>query len=395
MPPQPQSLLQQKLGGMEGQLAALRREMELKEEHDKVLKEQVECLAEDTMKELEDKKGEVQSLTHQFDVVTKKYTILTEECEALQHELKTKMREKVSLKPENAERRLKRSQNRQEVQDLYMNTAENLDRIQNELKKKDSDLKTAKEEKRRIGRRATWQKAASQRYQNDKRALKQDKTRLIWELGNLQAVQVLQLKDPTTGHFSRDSVKCIIELIGEHQVSASRCSEVIACVSKHLLKKEIPADQLPSLRTVLRYADKGHVLSKIQLSESLLNADHYDLHTDGTTKCGKKVIGQQMTTSTGQSVACSYSLVATEDTATLLDVTTNLLHELTDVNDQTGSAADDMFRKLLGKLSATMSDRAAVNKYFNNQLNALKKACLLYTSPSPRDRLVSRMPSSA
>ena len=82
MPPQPQSLLQQKLGGMEGQLAALCREMELKEEHDKVLKEQVECLAEDTMKELEDKKGEVQSLTHQFDVVTKKYTILTEECEA-------------------------------------------------------------------------------------------------------------------------------------------------------------------------------------------------------------------------------------------------------------------------------------------------------------------------
>ena len=73
-----------------------------------------------------------------------------------------------------------------------------------------------------------------------------------------------------------------------------------------------------------------------------------------------------MTASTGQSVVCSYSLVATEDTATLLDVTTNLLHELTDVNDQTGSAADDMFKKLLGKLSATMSDRAAANKSFNN-----------------------------
>ena len=196
------------------------------------------------------------------------------------------------------------------------------------------------------------------------------------ELGNLQAVETLQLKDPTTGHFSRDTVKCITELIGEHEVSASRCSDVIACVSKHLLKKEIPADQLPSLRTVLRYADKGHVLSKIQVSESLLNADHYDLHTDGTTKCGKKVIGQQMTTSTGQSVVCGYSLVATEDTGTLLDVTTNLLHELTDVSDQTGSAADDMFKKLLGKLSATMSDRAAVNKSFNNQLNALKKATL-------------------
>ena len=120
MPPKPQSHLQQKLGGMEGQLAALRREIELKEEHDKVLKEQVECLAEDRkklMKELEDKKGEVQSLTHQLDVVTKKYTILTKECEALWHELKTKTREMVSLKPENAKRRLKRSQNRQEVQE--------------------------------------------------------------------------------------------------------------------------------------------------------------------------------------------------------------------------------------------------------------------------------------
>ena len=33
--------------------------------------------------------------------------------------------------------------------------------------------------------------------------------------------------------------------------------------------------------------------------------------------------------------------------------------------------------------------------YLNNMIEALKRACLLYTSPSPRDQRGSRMPSSA
>ena len=119
-----------------------------------------------------------------------------------------------------------------------MDTAENLVRIQNELKKKASNLKTVKEEKKHVDRRATQQIAALQRHLNENRALKQDNTRLIFELGNQQAIEALQLKDPKTGQFSRETVKCIIKLIGEHEVSASRCSEVIACVSKHLLKKK-------------------------------------------------------------------------------------------------------------------------------------------------------------
>ena len=32
---------------------------------------------------------------------------------------------------------------------------------------------------------------------------------------------------------------------------------------------------------------------------------------------------------------------------------------------------------------------------FGNNLKAIARACLLYTSPSPRDGLLSRMPSSA
>ena len=107
-----------------------------------------------------------------------------------------------------------------------MDTAENLVRIQNELKKKASNLKTVKEEKKHVDRRATQQIAALQRHLNENRALKQDNTRLIFELGNQQAIEALQLKDPKTGQFSRETVKCIIKLIGEHEVSASRSSHV-------------------------------------------------------------------------------------------------------------------------------------------------------------------------
>ena len=34
-------------------------------------------------------------------------------------------------------------------------------------------------------------------------------------------------------------------------------------------------------------------------------------------------------------------------------------------------------------------------KAYDNQLSEVMKTCLLYTSPSPRDGLLSRMPSSA
>ena len=39
--------------------------------------------------------------------------------------------------------------------------------------------------------------------------------------------------------------------------------------------------------------------------------------------------------------------------------------------------------------------KAQLEKKLKDSMNALRKACLLYTSPSPRDRTRSRMPSSA
>ena len=54
-----------------------------------------------------------------------------------------------------------------------------------------------------------------------------------------------------------------------------------------------------------------------------------------------------------------------------------------------GETAEQILRKLNKKIKKDYQD---VGKNFAKEA---RKACLLYTSPSPRDGLLSRMPSSA
>ena len=42
-----------------------------------------------------------------------------------------------------------------------------------------------------------------------------------------------------------------------------------------------------------------------------------------------------------------------------------------------------------------LTDKVTISFYIGNAILTLKSTCLLYTSPSPRDRQKSRMPSSA
>ena len=49
---------------------------------------------------------------------------------------------------------------------------------------------------------------------------------------------------------------------------------------------------------------------------------------------------------------------------------------------------------VLAALLFFLTDNRALNDY-EGGLDANEQACLLYTSPSPRDRSLSRMPSSA
>ena len=124
-------------------------------------------------------------------------------------------------------------------------------------------------------------------------------------------------------------MKCVIELIGECEVPGKRCRKVIECMVRHIIGVNIPQSSIPSERSSLRFADRGHVLAKYQAAEHMMN-NSWDLHTDGTSRSHKKYVGQQITTQHG-SMSLGFNPAATEDTQTLMSITVNMLKELIDV----------------------------------------------------------------
>ena len=59
---------------------------------------------------------------------------------------------------------------------------------------------------------------------------------------------------------------------------------------------------------------------------------------------------------------------------------------------QVRTGGDKALRDLVARIEGYVPERFEVSR---RQRTEAAKACLLYTSPSPRDRSVSRMPSSA
>ena len=70
--------------------------------------------------------------------------------------------------------------------------------------------------------------------------------------------------------FTDNIIRCVIQLIGEVNIGASRISQVIQCVSKCLYGRDVCLDDLPSVRSSLRFADRGHVLAQYHVADSIL-----------------------------------------------------------------------------------------------------------------------------
>ena len=86
-----------------------------------------------------------------------------------------------------------------------------------------------------------------------------------------------------------DSIrKTVMKLQGEGNVLATRCSQVIKIVAQNMLNLDFQDSQLPCVQTSLNIADEGHVLSKIQATEKMLETQNFTLHTDGTSRGGEK-----------------------------------------------------------------------------------------------------------
>ena len=173
--------------------------------------------------------------------------------------------------------------------------------------------------------------------------------------------------------YTSDVVKAVIELVGEAEVPAVRCGRVIHIVSKNIVLNEIPLTELPSERTTLRYADQGHVLSKIHVASKLEGCGAYDLHSDGTTKDHRKYVGHQVTLDSGESMSLGFTMVSTEDTQTLLSIACNLFQGLADIYE---NDADHHYKTMLANMVGLMNDRSSVMKSFDRQFDDQRRQVL-------------------
>ena len=169
-----------------------------------------------------------------------------------------------------------------------------------------------------------------------------------------------------------DSVRRTLwDLQAEGNVPATKCKSVIKTVAKHLFDTDLDDRDLPCLQSAINIVDEAHVVAKIQTAEKLLQSENFTLHTDGTSRGGKKIVGHQVTLDSGEQLSLGMVTVACEDAATLLDVTVSLLQEVKDLYCGWKGATEEgeeVFRELMARLTSVMTDRAATMKKFDAQL---------------------------
>ena len=149
----------------------------------------------------------------------------------------------------------------------------------------------------------------------------------IWSDFSKHAVMML-------GHpYSFDIEKCAKELSGELDGPTNKCSNPIKTVAKWVFGKTINMTDLPSTSTVGNMLDRAQCLSKYQIAEGNGDSEMWDLHSDGTTRDGKKCVSTQVILDTDRSLSTSFKTVAVEDSSTLLDNDIAMIEEFCDMYD--------------------------------------------------------------
>ncbi|KAL8615928.1 hypothetical protein ACOMHN_034604 [Nucella lapillus] len=187
-----------------------------------------------------------------------------------------------------------------------------------------------------------------------------------------------ELRAGEKNRYSDSVRKTVMALQADANVAASQCGKVISIVGQHLFNVDLKEEDLPKLQTSINIADEGHFLAKFQATETILAADNVTLHTDGTSRGAHKIVGQQITLDSGATLYLGLNTVATEDSETLLEVTIQMLQELSDVYaaEETNDRKEEVFNALLTKLTSCMSDRVAVMKLFSTKLSDFLQSTL-------------------
>ena len=193
---------------------------------------------------------------------------------------------------------------------------------------------------------------------------------------NAQLIQATETQTPVLKEgqkFTDNVVTCTAQLVGECDIAAHSCRQVIQCVAQHIFKCDIPDGELPSKSSALRFADVGHVIAKMHAREEM-TTKAFDLHCDGTSRSREKFVGQQITLADNTTLSLGFQLTAREDAQSLLDLTLHILDELhyLDFDARGEEQLKDMLRNMVG----IMTDRANVMKSFQDAVETKKKEIL-------------------
>lgn len=175
--------------------------------------------------------------------------------------------------------------------------------------------------------------------------------------------------------FLESIEKTTMQLMGECEVPSKNVPKVIQAVSKWVFDKNLTSADLPCPSSAVNMMDRAHILSKYQVAEEICGEDHFDFHSDGTSRDQKHVLGRQVNLASGKQLSLGYQALCVEDSATLLDNVIAMIDELSGIY-AVGEEQDQVSRSILEKMFGVMSDRCSVNKLFNKQLNQYKKSIL-------------------
>lgn len=174
--------------------------------------------------------------------------------------------------------------------------------------------------------------------------------------------------DKSENKYSFELRECIYDLLSLN-VSASNCSKVISSVLKLVNKK---VEKLPSSTTILNMNVERLILSQQQINEKLPDEDNVTIYTDETTKFGTKYSGYHVSDNRGQMYVLGMRQILTKSGQDTLSVFEEILQ---DINDRS-SEANDVAKRILVNITATMSDRASTELKFNSLLESLRAEVL-------------------
>ena len=170
----------------------------------------------------------------------------------------------------------------------------------------------------------------------------------------LETLQV-NLKSNCNNQYTDDVRRTVICLQSQAGVSARNVSKAIQIVADNIFHCKFQ-EQLPCAQTVLNIVDEGLVISNLQVAEKINESKHVTLHSDGTSRDHKKVVGHQVTLDSGETLYLGFTQVASEDAKTLLELTLQIVHRLartTKVFNRDNT--EDAVKNILSKITSCMT----------------------------------------